>query len=211
LLRALEVKHLKPATVKSYLYSVKLAHSLSGKNTIEYTKDPLVQLALKGSEHIGDLELKNTKIRLAMNLSTLRILGHRIAKSDWLKLSKQVVWTACLVSFFTSCRMGELLAGTENMFDPTTTLTWIHVSNSDVYGKTIFLPYTKTTGLKGKTTELFFFKLTSCCPVLAMERLEELAKIENVYDVKLPVFRFKSGKFLTVNKLNICNSKKSAV
>ena len=199
---ALEKRGLKPSTVKSYLYSIKLAHCLSGKEHVDFAKDTVIQMALKGADNLYELEMQNNKIRLAMDISTLKILGHRIAKSDWTKLSKQVVWTACLVSFFTSCRMGELLADTEKSFDPTTTLAWKHVSSTDSCGKTIFLPYTKTTGLKGKTAEIFFFKDETCCPVLAMDRLESLSKLENIYNPDLPVFGFKS-KFLTVNKLNI--------
>jgi len=84
---ALEKRGLKPSTVKSYLYSIKLAHCLSGKEHVDFAKDTVIQMALKGADNLYELEMQNNKIRLAMDISTLKILGHRIAKSDWTKLS----------------------------------------------------------------------------------------------------------------------------
>jgi len=198
----LDVKKLKPATVKHYLYSIKLAHSLSNMPQIDYVQDSVIQMCLKGAENICNLEGIKTNFRPALDLNSLLILGHRLALTDWNKFSKQVVWTSCLISFFTSCRMGEILAENEKSYDPNTTFLWKHVYSTDDVGKSIYVPYTKTEGLKGKNLDLFRFTKRICCPVLALEKLELLAKQADTYHPNKPVMQFLSGKYLTVKKLN---------
>ena len=199
---SLDIKKLRSATVKHYLYSIKLAHSLGNMPQIDYVKDNVIQMCLKGAENIDNLVGFATNFRPAMDMNSLHVLGHRINQTTWSKMSKQVVWTACLISFFTSCRMGEILSVKEKSFDPCTTFMWKHVYPADEIGKTVYVPYTKTEGLRGKNLDLFHFNVKSCCPILAIEKLEKLAKQEGTYNPEKPVLTFRSGKYLTVKKLN---------
>ena len=105
------------------------------------------------------------------------------------------------VSFFTSCRVGELLSPLKNSFDPKTTVQWKHVNFFEDYA-TIFVPFTKTKGLKGHVLEIFPFKVKTCCPFSALSKLLSLAKENKNFSMDSPVFSFQSGKFVTINKLN---------
>ena len=144
----LNVKKLKPSIVKSYLSSVKLAHTLSNIVCHEFNKDDIIKMALKGAENILYLNICTIKTRTPISISSLLILGHQLNMTSWKAASKQLVWTACVVSFFTAWRMGELLSPTESSYDDQTTLLWKHVTFMDNYA-TIFVPFTKTKGLQG--------------------------------------------------------------
>jgi len=198
---ALNVKNLKPDTVKTYLYSIKLAHVLKNIECENYGKDDIIKMSLKGAGNMQMLDDKLHSIRAPMSLSTLLVLGHRIAETNWKSCSKQAIWTVCTVSFFTSCRVGELVPPLENSYDPKTTVQWKHVTIFDDYA-TIFVPFTKTKGLKGHILEIFPFEIKSCCPFSALLNMQNLAKENENFSLNNPVFTFKSGKFVTINKLN---------
>ena len=53
--------------------------------------------------------------------------------------------------------MGEILPLLENSFDPDTTVVWDNVKFSDEKEIVIFMPYSKTTGFKGKFIDLYIY------------------------------------------------------
>ena len=198
---ALQVKKLKPSTVKSYLSSMKLAHSLKNLQCNDFVKDDIIKMALKGAENLNMLDESTTVNRAPMTMSLLQILGHRLTETNWVVFSKQVIWTVFLVSFFSSCRMGELVSETENTFDQKTTVLWKHITFFDDHA-CIFVPYTKTKGLLGHVLEIFSFPIKNCCPFSALKKLKLLATENNVYNTETPVFSLLSGKLVTKSKLN---------
>jgi hypothetical protein len=102
----LSVQMLKPATVKLYLASLKVAHHIQGLDCDDFLKDHVIDMLLKGAENVQPLPCK---VRKAMTLDLLLILGHKIAEQNWSKISKQVIWASCTVSFFSSVQLGEIL------------------------------------------------------------------------------------------------------
>ena len=198
---ALTDGHLKPSTVESYLSSISLAHSLAGFNTENFAKDKCIQLLLKGSENVFYLSNEITPSRLAMNIHLLKLLSHRINATGWEPMSKQIVWTACTVCFYCSCRMGEILSENKSNFDPKTTLKWQDIRFLEENEIIMYVPYTKTTGLKGAVMNIFPTNDTTC-PVAALTTLKTMRKKCNSFDPKKPVFQFKSGIFLTVKTMN---------
>ena len=198
---ALTVKNLQPSTVRSYLYSIRIGHSLNGIDCQNFVRDDIIKMTLAGAENVLALEKHSVDSRPPMTLNCLLILGHRISEQNWKLDSKQVVWTVFLICFFTSCRMGELVSPSVNSFDPSTTLLWKHVTISEKCAK-IFVPYTKTKGFKGHLLEMFPFHIDSCCPLSALQNWKELAVEKGIYSRNLPVFSFISGKLLTTAKLN---------
>ena len=198
---ALNTKNLKSSTVKTYLSSIKLAHSLGNLPCPDLLNDTIIKMILKGAENICKLSDIKITTRAPMSLNSLRILGHRLAQTNWKNSSKQLIWTACTVSFFSSCRMGELLSVAEFSFDPKTTLLWKHVNMfSDHIA--VFVPYTKCKGLQGHVLEIFPFEMGSCCPYSALKNLYNEAIVKNYYDPEKPVFSFPSKRNLTTKKLN---------
>ena len=103
-------------------------------------------MAIKGAENISCLKNTVKPDRLPMNVHLLEILSHRLAELDWSAISKQIVWSACAVYFFTSCRMGELVPTYEKNFDPSTTLRWENVNFLEDGEILMFIPYSKSTG-----------------------------------------------------------------
>jgi hypothetical protein len=157
----------------------------------------LTQLILAGGKNLETLEGKFSSTR-----RSLKIIGHRIAVSNWSPGSKQVVWTAVTTAFFASARMGELLSPTETNFGPTTSLLCGQVFFRRDGGVLIHVRQPKGSTKEGDFLNLFPFTDKACCPVLTMKKLCEMYKDSGLYDRGLPVFRFPSGKNLTLKCLN---------
>lgn len=198
---ALKVKNLKSSTVKTYISSLKLAHTLRNMACCNFLNDDIIKMSLKGAENLECMLGQTSIVRAPISMNVLQIIGHRIAEKNWKIFSKQIIWTVCLVNFFTACRTGELLSPTENTFDKHTTLLWKHITIFGHYA-TLFVPFSKTKGFKGHTLEIFPFPVDSCCPFSALKNLEKMAKNYGIWDENLPVFSFLSGKFLTTRKMN---------
>ena len=194
-------RKLQSSTIESYISSLATMHNLAGVKCAQFSKDRCIILALNGGKNIALRQTDTHTTRLSMNIHLLSILGHRIAKENWDKISKQVVWTAAVVSFYTSCRMGEILPNSRTGFDASATMKWGNVKFIDQNEILMFLPYTKTTGYKGAIIDLFPIN-NSTCPVAALSKLKNLYKSNDLYSTKNPVFMFTSGKFLTVQKMN---------
>jgi hypothetical protein len=114
---------LKPSSTKTYLSALVHVHKLKGYSNYAIS-DNMVASLLRGAEY---LMMVNPPVdgnkRRVMTLQLLRILGHKLHCSGWSQMSQQVVWAACTVAFFTSARMGELLAPADGHYDPSSTLT----------------------------------------------------------------------------------------
>jgi hypothetical protein len=148
------------------------------------------------------LASRKTYFRKAMNLPALLVLGHKIGCNNWNPISKQIVWTACTVAFFTSVRMGEIVPQFSYTYDKKCTLLWKHVIDINNDEMLLKIPYTKTKGLLGENIDLFSFNDYDCCPVKALRSLRSLLKQEGKFCTDSPVFTFGSGKFLTTSKIN---------
>jgi len=199
---AITKRNLQASTVETYISSIETAHCLAGKNSQYFMKDKCLKMILKGGENMALLDGKTNVVRLAMNVHLLKILGHRIVLENWDCLLKQALWAVCVICFYTSCRMGELVAKKDNCFDEKTTLTWENVKFLENNEALIFLPYTKTTGLKGAIVDIFPLKDTKNCPMEALKTLKVMSKENHVYSKSLPVFSYSKNKHLTVDAIN---------
>ncbi len=194
---ALVNKGLKSSTVKSYISSITLGNTLLNQKT-PFLADEIVKMLIKGGETL--LDSKSTvKSKLSVNPHMVKIIGHRIATSDWKSLDKQVIWTAILTCFFTSCRMGELLGKP----DPSKQLCWRHINFDQSDGALIFLPCTKTKGLKGEFVDLFKFEAVDYCPVANLTLLRNMLLELGIFSEHSSVFVLSDGNALTKQQLNI--------
>ena len=199
---AVTSRKLKSATVRSYILSLNVAHQLSSFDEKNLNSDPCIKMALKGAKNYSDLTATCKKDRLPMSIDLLKILGHRLSRLNWSDFSKQVMWAACTTSFFTSCRMGEILSPQEKKFDSSSTLLWGNVKFLENNEILILIPYSKTTGFKGKLLDIFPLEDKTLCPASALRRLKKLCISNGTFCENKPVFAFKSGKFLTKAMLN---------
>jgi hypothetical protein len=162
----------------------------------------LTSLILAGGKNIEKMSKRMPNTRRSMSLTVLKIFGHRVAKSDWSPGSKQVVWAAVTTAFFTSARMGELLSPNEASFDPNSTLLWDQVLFRKEGGITLHIRLPKIANKEGDFLDLFPFTEKNCCPVLALQRLFLMQHDAGILKKTLPVFRFPSGRALTLSSLN---------
>ena len=199
---AVTYKKLQVSTVKTYILSISTIQHLGNVKHENYTDDRSLKLALKGADTLQKANNTPRPVKLAMSIDMLKVLGHRVSMLDWSTHSKQTFWTACTVSFYTSCRMGELLCENEWVYCKDTVRTWRNVKQTDDNEWIVYVPYVKTKGFEGKILDIFLIEKNSTCPATA---LSELWKISEVSKAKLdsPVFKFQSGKGLTLKKFNV--------
>ena len=116
-------------------------------------------------------------------------------KKNWQQSTKRVFWAVATVAFFSSCRIGELLAKKENTFDPSSDLLGgdVRYWGPDTLEFLVKIPKVAVAG--GDKIFLFRFPEKKFCPIRALENLPKTEK-------NLPVFRFGSGKNLTPRILN---------
>ncbi len=121
-----QVRHLRPSTAETYLAGITKAHEIRGMPPPPGLRQ--ARICITGAEHL-DLTAGSgpRPPRRAVTLPLLKIIGHKLAGMGWSEVDKQTVWTSCVLSFFTSARLGELLAASEDHFDPTATLVWADV------------------------------------------------------------------------------------
>lgn len=200
----LSKRRLAPGTVRVYISALTYRNVLSGGHEKAlYTKE--LHAILKGAENLRKIDeckvSKGGETRLVMTLPLLRLLGNKIAGITWSDLSKQVIWTVCVIAFFTSARMGELLSERKYSFDPTTTLTWRDVryrSETDSY----LIRIKSSKNSETEFLDMFCFKKFGCCPVNALKRLFELASKKTNFALENPVFSFENDRLLTKESLN---------
>jgi hypothetical protein len=196
------VRNLSSATAKSYLYSISLAHKLKDLHCPDYLSDKVLNLILTGAENKKDLCNPSVSKRRAMSYSTLLIIGHKIANSEWSDYNKQVLWSACTFAFFTSVRLGEILAKKVRSFDKDTTLLWNNVKFMNNNEILVYLPFTKTTKCKGDFIDVFPLGKENGCPVQALKKLMALTISAGKFSMQNPVFVMENGSNLTTSKLN---------
>jgi hypothetical protein len=196
------VKNVSSNTAKSYLYSLSLAHEFQGMKCVDYLNDKLLKFILNGADNITDLCKPKVNTRRAMTYSTLLIIGHKLAKSNFSLFDRQVIWCACTTAFFTSVRLGEILSFKTLSFDSASTLLWSNVKFMNNGEILLFVPSTKTSRNKGEFVDIFPLSKELGCPVLALEALLKLNLEKGKFDFESPVFTFENGKFLTTGKLN---------
>lgn len=194
---AVKTRDLKAATVKSYLGAISLAHkfmSIDYSNCMGFWPSML----LKGAENLEFYKNISRESRKAMTLPVLKILGHQLATSDLPADSQMVIWTACVIAFFGSFRLGEILPANEKRFNPSDTLLWndVKVRGDSVL---IHIKIPKGRNPQGEFVDLFEFDRYNCCPVKALKALS-LAKNSKVSQ-KTPVFQFKNGTLLSAKAL----------
>jgi hypothetical protein len=166
-------------------------------------KDKTLALLLKGALHHSLLIPSVSSTRRVVTFPLLITLGHRIAQAPWDKLSKQVIWAACCTAFFGTTRLGEILASEENDFSPASDLTWADVRFTDLPDSILLrLKQPKSGEKEGEFVDLFPFNGYNCCPVAALRELRAQQVEAGIYHPSLPVFRFKSGAYLTAPHFN---------
>jgi len=195
-------RNLQPSTIKAYVSAVKFAHRIKGLTAHDTKNDPIFQLIMSGARNLGFLKPPTPSNRRVVTFPLLLVLGSRLAESNWDPISKQVIWAASTTAFFSSARLGELLATTTNTFDPVSDLTWNDVKFDEHGSILIHLKVPKSGDRNGEFLDLFPFLGYNCCPVAALQSLWTKQKEAGFQLGPDPVFRFRSGRNLTPRMFN---------
>jgi hypothetical protein len=153
---------------------------------------------LKGAKNLATYNEICKPAKFVMSFHLLKLIGHEIAKSNWDKDKKLVIWTACCVAFFGSFRLGQILPreSSENSWE---SLKWKQVVFTQKNSVIINIKFPKVfRNMKGDFVDLFKMKDTDCCPYTALKKMavyhKERVKNNNV------VFAFSDGDPLTPKK-----------
>ena len=169
-----------------------------------YTKTefkwPLSQEAVRG--FVTPPVKYNT--RRVMTVALLQHLGHRLAESGWEREAVQTVWSAALVAFFGTARMGEILSNSETWVDKTSSFTWSCVKYREERNSLLLqIKLAKMRSPEGEYIDLFpFRKIPGLCPVAALKRQLELQRTMGRGRPEDPVFIYPSGNFVTTGAYN---------
>ena len=190
---AINVKKLQPNTVRVYLSDLKLAHELRSKNTDAFN-DFFLKKMLIGADHLKMYTDIKNKAKLVMTLQMVRILGHKIAKSDWTAEKKRVFWGASCLAYFGSFRLGEIVAKTKGgEFE---NLKWGDVQFRKDGSALLNIRFPKIIkNTKGDFVDIFEIVNKDYCPIRCLKALKKYSSKENMKDKN--VFSFSDGTCLT--------------
>jgi hypothetical protein len=197
---AKETRNLSGDTLTAYLSGLKTVAGMLGVKT-EHNLPKSVSLCLKGVMHLNERDGKRPKKSAPLTFRILKKLKEKIGIRKWRGSSKKTVWAACCLGYFGAFRAGEMLPKFETEFDKFSDLLWQDVKfvKGGVQIK-IKAPKTGTKG--GETVDLFAFPEKRWCPIAALKGLKKVQKSLGIWSENLPVFRFGSGKNLTVSGLS---------
>jgi hypothetical protein len=182
--------------------ALKFVHFIKNVTCFDYESDPIIKMILRGAANLKFSEPPRPSTRRVIMLPLLLLIGNRIRLTTWSPLTKQTVWTACIVAFFGSARLGEILASNSHSHDPTSNLMWSDIAFPTEDSVLIRLKCAKSGDIQGEFLDLFPFKGFKCCPVKAVRTLMKMQMEAGIFDPNLPVFRFASGRNLTQTQLN---------
>jgi len=199
----LHIRKIQPQSVRTYLASITMLHKLKGYTDFTIS-DTMMAMILRGA---GNLVLASPtqphNSRRVMSLPLLRHFGHKLAMANWHSMTTQCMWTAGLLAFFGTIRMGELLSGSESTFDESTTLTWgdvLYREEDDSFLLHLKIP--KSAVREGEFVDIFPFKKFGCCPVAALKEHHKIQTAAGRGRWQDPVFIFPNGKMMTKSCLN---------
>jgi len=198
----ISVRKLKPDTTSTYLTALATAHKLKGLGRPASLDDELLALIIRGAENLPAPKVPTRPSRRVATLPVLKLIGHKLASSTWDQVTKQCIWAACTTAFFSSARMGELLADKEATFDPVANLTWQEILVREDNSILIRIKSPKVRERGEEFLDIFPFPGQNCCPSLALREHRRLQQETGLAHSWGPVFRLANGQNLTTTSLN---------
>jgi hypothetical protein len=187
---------LSAASSRSYISTLRTMAALLGFKT-KKKNSKAVKIVLKGAENLQSLRKTVSNKADPFTFSVLKKFRKALKAKKWRKTSKVAIWGACCLGYFGAFRAGELLSKKETVFDKFSDLLWNDVTFFED-GAEISLKAPKISVPGGELVDVFAFPKSKFCPVHALQVLKASQLKAGIWDPELPVFRFGSGKNLTV-------------
>jgi len=182
------------STAKQYFEDLKNLKILMG---CEVDPDPgrekRTAAKIRGLENVKPG--KKNLSRDPVTYKTLKEIRIRLIEAEWDQDLKVLFWGCCLIAFFGSFRIGELLPASSGIFDPLTDLSWADV---DWIGSDAVLIQVKTPKANKGAETVALFRIRDkkhFCPVRALQHLKNLNKNAS----NAPVFARKDGQNFSSN------------
>lgn len=142
---------------------------------------------------------KMGQVKIAIDFSVLRLIRHRIIDTIDDSMLKCGFWVCCLVAFWGSFRISELLPRKERNPDLTASLLWSDIA--DIGDDAVAIRIRKPKAMKGvETVCLFKCSSKNLCPIRALRHYREKLSAKGVFESGLPTFSLGEGKCLSGTK-----------
>lgn len=194
-------KSLAPSTVQNYLTGLKNLQDLHNVQSDNF-QQPLVRIVKKGFANIHKCKLIPAIQRSVITWPILKIFREEVFNLEISHLDQQTIWTAALIGFWGSTRMGEILQGSYG-FDKLRVLSWDRISEEDSSHIMIFLALPKVAKRElGEIVDLYNFPVLDMCPIYNLHVLHTMQAERREVLPSHPVFTLTNGKLLTMYKMN---------
>lgn len=190
-------KKLKAETIQTYLSSLHSIETLLGFKTPPFISDAVVAGILRGTHNLQESHLQPKPPTHPITFDILKLIGHFLFLSERNDLIKETVWTVCLVCFFGSMRLGEVLSPSHQFFDATNTLIWGSVKFRKNCSMLIHIRLPKNRKPGGEFIDFFAFPNQTYCPVTALHELRKKQIEIGIFDLHRPVFSLDKNHFLS--------------
>jgi hypothetical protein len=184
---------LKPPTISMYFSAINRVFDWVGGTKVggtEFLRQSVLK-GLKNKKAQGKYPTEQSRKFTPVTLGLLAQVRTLLKEGKYSDVTKQSLWTACLVSFWGCFRLGELLCKRRLKFDIFSNLVWADV----VIGKKVVKIFVKSpkTG-KPVWVSLGRVEMKRFCPVKNLKKLKTLFRKNDMFKDDLPVFRKGSGQ-----------------
>ena len=177
-------------TTKSLISMLKQLHDFNYGNTQQFD-NIIVKRVLLGIRNKESINPRPIIPRLAFNFSSLMKLGHIISQLPWPPEDRSSIWSAYLMAFWGSFRLGEIVSKTANK-PSFHTLMWGWVQKLAGQPGLIVHVLAPKKESNAISVPLVPYSDSRYCPVYWLEKIRPHSCERNSY-----VYRFKSGKLIT--------------
>ncbi len=193
-------KNLSASSIQSYISALATVHKFTcpGKT---WPDGKTAQLLIRGVQHQNFGKTSRRKSD-PLTFEILKEAKIRLKRKRWSRLSKTVLWAVCVVGYFGAFRAGELLTKNDRIFDRFSDLLWSDVNFDQAGSVTLTVKIPKTGGGNPDSIQLFHLPKRSFCPVCCLKKLRRSQMNHGVFGELAPVFRFGSGKSVTVSSFS---------
>ena len=198
-----ETRQLKEQSIRSYISALRYLHKLNRVKTTVFDS-PFLQILYQGVKNHQATYDTSGNSRRVVTWEVLLLLGHLLFTSNTLHdFDKQTIWTLCLVAFFGSCRMGELIVDSPYIYNVTSFITWEKIRVLSKHNYTILISLPKVSeDPRGFVLNLFEYTDEKYCPLRNIDKVLRNATSQGSPSYGQPVFVLFSGKLVTKSFMN---------
>ena len=187
---------LAASTIRTYMSGIrKIVEARGGSFTEEDLG--IIKAAVRGK---ANTEVRKPQ-RVLMSVPMMLKIKKELAGlgRSWAVHDKRVFWMLCTWLFWSSCRGGEMALDSEGEFNPESDLLWEDIKVEEECVSVRIKSPKEAKGTRNVEVELYEVG-GNLCPMEALRKFREANKLGELEG--LPVFRWESGRNLTLNKMN---------